>query len=86
MCPVEECAEWVGCSFLPAESAVEPAAGVREVVCQLLWCRLRPHLRCRGCCAGGRELWVREVEATVVDIEGGKDVVGRHVQAAPAVA
>ena len=34
-------------------------------------------------CPGGRKLWVLEVEVTVVDVEGEKDVAGRHVQAAP---
>ena len=60
---VEECAERVGCSFLPAESGVEPAASVPEVVCYLLWCCHRPRSRHRSCCLGDRELWVREVEA-----------------------
>ena len=83
MCWVEVCTQWVGCSFLPAESGVEPAAGAPEVVCR---CRLRPRFRRRGCCAGGRELWVREVEATVVEVKGEEDVAGGHVQAAPAVA
>ena len=83
---VEECSEWVGCSFLPTESGVEPAAGAPEVVCDLLWCRLRQRFRRWGCCARGWELWVREVEATVVEVKGEEDVAGRHVQAAPAVA
>ena len=79
MCWVEECAEWVGRSLLPTRSGVQPAAGVPEVVCYHLWCRLCPRYRRRGCCAGGRELWVREVQATVVDVKGEKDVAGRHV-------
>ena len=65
---------------------VEPVAGAPEVVCHLLWSRLRPRFRCLGCWAGGRELWVREVEAMVVEVKGKKDVAGRHVQAATAVA
>ena len=54
VCRVEECAEWVRCSFLSAEGGVEPAATDSEVVCYLLWCRLRPRFRRRGCCSGGR--------------------------------
>ena len=57
-CRVEECAEWVRCSFLLAESGVEPAARALEVVCLLLWCRVCPRFRCQGCYEGGRELWV----------------------------
>ena len=83
---VEECAEGVGCSFLPAEGGVEPAASDSEVVCYLLWSRLRPRFWRRGCCSGGRELWILEVAVTVVEVEGKKDVAGRHVQAGPAVA
>ena len=86
MCWVEEFPEGVGCSFVPAENVVEPAAGAPEVVCHLLWCRLRPGFRCRGCCAGGWEVWIREVEVTVVEVEGEDDVAGCHVQPAPAVA
>ena len=86
VCWVEECSEWVRCSFLSTEGGVEPAASDSEIVCYLLWCRLRPRFRLRSCCSGGRELWVWEVEVTVVEVEGEKDVAGRHVQAAPAVA
>ena len=86
MCWVEEFAEGVGCSFLPAESVVEPAAGAPEVVRHLLRCRLRPRLRCRGCYVGGWEAWVREVEAAVVEVEGEEDVAGCNVQVGPAVA
>ena len=86
VCRVEECAEWVRCSGLSAEGGVEPAASDSEVVCYLLWCRLCPRFRRRGCCSGGRELWIWEVEVTVVEVEGEKDVAGRHVQAAPVVA
>ena len=86
MCRVEDCAEWVGCSFLPPEKGVEPAASDSEVVCYLLWCRLRPRFRRRGCCSGGRELWIWEVRVTVLEVEGEKNVASRHVQAAPAVA
>ena len=75
MCQVEECAEWVRCSFPSAEGGIEPAASDSEVGCYLLWC-----------CLGGRELWVWEMEVTAVEIRGEKDVAGRHVQAAPAVA
>ena len=66
-CWVEVCAEWVRCSFLPAEGVVEPAAGDSEVGCHLLWRRVRPGFRRRGCCLGGRELWVWEVPVTVVE-------------------
>ena len=86
LCRVEDFAEWVGCSFLPARSGVEAAAGVPEVVWYLLWYRLRPRLRRGGCCAGGWGLWGREVETRVVEVRGEKDVAGRHVQAAPTVA
>ena len=86
VCWVEECAEWVMCSFLSAEGAVEPAASDSEVVCYLLWCRLRPRFRRRGCYSGGRELWVWEVEVAVAEVEGEKDVAGRQFQGAPAVA
>ena len=58
VCRVEECAEWIRCSFLPAEGRVEPAASDSEVGCYLLWCRVRPHFSLPGCCLGGRELWV----------------------------
>ena len=74
LCSVEEFAEEVGCSFLPAESVVEPAADAPQVVCQLLRCRLRPRLRCRGCYVGGCEAWVPEVQAAVVEVEGEEDV------------
>ena len=36
VCWVEECAEWVRCSFLSAEGGVEPAASDSEVGCYLL--------------------------------------------------
>ena len=70
LCWVEECAEGVGRSFLPGESGVKPATGASKVVHHLLQCRLRPHFRCPGCCARGWELWVREVEVTVVEVKG----------------
>ena len=86
VCRAEECVEWVRCSLPSAEGGVEPAASDSEVVCYLIWCRLRPRFRRRGCCSGGRELWVWEVKVTVVEVEGEKDVAGRHGQAASAVA
>ena len=86
VCRVEDCAEWVRCSFPSAEGGVEPAASDSEVGCYLLWCSVRPSLRCRGCRSGGRELWVWEVEVAVVEVEGEKNTAGRHVQAAHAVA
>ena len=61
VCRVEECAEWVRCSFLSAEGGVEPAASDSDVGCYLLWCRVRPRFWHEGCCLGGRELWVWEV-------------------------
>ena len=61
VCRVEECAEWVRCSFPSAEGGVEPAASVSEVGCYLLWCRVRPRFWRQGCCLGSRELWVWEV-------------------------
>ena len=61
MCRVEECAEWVRCSFPPAEGGVEPAASDSEVGCYLLWCCVRP--RFRGVAAAA---W--EVEVTVVEV------------------
>ena len=68
LCRVEECAEWVRCSFPSAEGGVEPAASDSEVGCYLFWCRVRQRFRRRGCCLGGQELWVWEVEVKVVDI------------------
>ena len=61
VCWVEECAEWVRCSFLSAEGDVDAAASDSEVGCYLLWCRVRRRFWRQGCCFGGRELWVREV-------------------------
>ena len=61
VCRVEECAEWVRCSFPSAEGGVEPAVSDSEVGCYLLWCRVRPRFWRQGCCLGGRELWVWEV-------------------------
>ena len=61
VCRVEECAEWVRCSFQSAEGGVEPAASDSKVGCYLLWCRVRPSFWRRGCCLGGWELWVSEV-------------------------
>ena len=61
VCRVEECAEWVGCSFPSAEGGVEPGASDSEVGCYLLWCRVRSRFWRQGCCLGGRELWVWEV-------------------------
>ena len=61
VCRVEECAEWVRCSFPSAEGAVEPAASDSEVGCYLLSCRVRPRFWRQGCCLGGQELWVWEV-------------------------
>ena len=54
VCWVEVLAKGVGCSFLPDESVVEPAASAPELVCHLLWCRLRP--RPRGCYVGDWEV------------------------------
>ena len=85
VCLVEEYAEWVRCFLLSAEGGVEPAASDSEVGCYLLWCRVRPRFRRRVCCSGGWELWVWEVEVTVVEVEGKNDEAGRHVEAAPAV-
>ena len=86
VCRVEECAEWVRCSFVSAEGGVEPTASDSEVGFYLLWCRLCPRFRRRGCCLGGRGLCVWEVEVTVVGVQVEQDVAGCHVQAAPAVA
>ena len=61
VCRVEECAEWVRCSFLSSEGCVKPAASDSEVGCYRLWCRVCPRFWRRGCCLGGRELWVWEV-------------------------
>ena len=83
---VEECAEGLGCSSLPAKSAVEPAAGASEVVRHLLWCRPRGCFWYRGRCAGRWELRVCEVEVTAMEVKGEEDVTGCHVQAAPPVA
>ena len=68
VCRVEECAERVRPSLLPAEGGVEPAASDSEVGCYLLWCRVRPRFWRRVCCLGGRELWVWEVQVTVVEV------------------
>ena len=61
LCQVEEYAEWVRCSFPSAEGGVEPAGSNSEVRCYLLFRR-------RGCCLGAGELWVMEVEVTVVEV------------------
>ena len=61
VCRVEECAEWVGCSFPSAERGVEPAASDFEVGCYLLLCCVRPRFWRQGCCLRGRELSVWEV-------------------------
>ena len=61
LCRVEECAEWVRCSFPSAKGDVEPVASDSEVGCYLLWCRVRPRFWRQGRCLGGRELWVWEV-------------------------
>ena len=61
VCRVEECGEWVRCSFSSAEGGVELAASDAEVGCYLLWCCVRPRFWRQGCCLGGRELWVWEV-------------------------
>ena len=61
VCSVEECAEWVRCSFLSAEGGVEPAAIDSEVGCYLLWCGVGPRFWRQGCCLGCRELLVSEV-------------------------
>ena len=61
VCRVEECAEWVRCSFPSAKGGVESAASDSVVGCYLLWCRVRPRFWRQGCCLGGRELWVWEV-------------------------
>ena len=68
VCWVEECAEWVRCSFPSAEGGVEPAASDSEVGSYLLRCRVRPRFWRQGCCSGGRELWVWEVSVTVVEV------------------
>ena len=86
LCRVEECAEWVRCSLPSAEAGVEPAASDPEVGCYLLWCRVGQRFWRQGCCLGGRELWVWEMEITVVEVEGREDVAGCHVSAASAVA
>ena len=86
MCRVEECSKRVGCSLLQAEGGVELAASLSEVVCYVFWCRLRRRSRRRGCCSGGQELRVREVEVTIVEVEGEEDVASHHVETAPAVA
>ena len=85
LCSIDECAEWERSSFLPAEGGVEPAASDSEVGCYVLWCRVCLRFWRRGGCLGGRELWVWEVQVTVVEVYGEEDVAGRHVQAAPAV-
>ena len=51
VCWVEECAEWVGCSFPSTEGGVEPAASDSEVGCYLLWCP--PTLLASGLLLGG---------------------------------
>ena len=61
VCRVEECAEWLRCSFPSAEGGVGPATSDSEVGCYLIWCGVRPRFWRRGCCLGGRELWVWEV-------------------------
>ena len=61
VCRVEECAEWVRCSFPSAKGCVESAASNSKVGCYLLWCRVRPRFWRQGCCLGGQELWVWEV-------------------------
>ena len=68
VCWVEECAEWVRCSFPSAEGGVEPAASESEVGCYLLWCRVRRRFSRQGCCLGGRELWDWEVYVTLVEV------------------
>ena len=76
VCWVQECTEGVGCSFLSGESGVVPAAGAPEIVRHLLLCHLRPRLRRWGCCAGGWELWVRELKVRVVEQKCEVDVAG----------
>ena len=61
VCWVEECAEWVRCSFPSAEGGVEPAASDSEVGRYLPWCHVRPCFWRQGCCLGGRELRVWEM-------------------------
>ena len=61
VCRIEECAEWVRCSFPSAEGGGETAASDSEVGCYLLWCRVRPRFWRQGCRLGGWELWVWEV-------------------------
>ena len=85
-CWVEKFAEGARYSFLPTKSVVQPTAGAPEVVRDLLRCRPRPRLWCRGCYVAGWEVWVREVEAAVVELEGEEDVAGCHAQAAPGLA
>ena len=86
VCWVEECAELVRCSLRSAQGVVEPAASDSEVGCYLLWCRVGPRFWGQGCCLGGRELWVPEVQVSMVEVQGEEDVAGCHVQAASAVA
>ena len=61
VCRVEECAEWVRCSFPSAEGGVVPAASDSEVGCYVLWCCVGQRFWRRGCCLAGRELLVWEV-------------------------
>ena len=85
-CLVEKFGDGARYSFLSAKSVVEPAAGAPEVVCELLRCRPRPRLWCRGIYVAGWEVLVREVEAAVVELEGEEDVAGCRAQAAPGLA
>ena len=68
VCRLEECAGWVRCSFPSGEGGIEPAASDSEVGCYLLWCRVRPRFWRQGGCLGGREMWVWEVQVTVVEV------------------
>ena len=68
VCRVEECAEWLRCSFPSAKNNVEPAASDSEVGCSLLCCRVCPQHRRRGGCSGGRELWLWEVEVKLIEV------------------
>ena len=76
LCRVEECAEWVWCSFLLAEGGVEPVGSDSGLAGYLLWWHLRPRFQRQRLLLG---------EPGAVSLCE-KDVAGCQVQAAPAVA